>query len=184
MSQADELYTLFAQRQSDRRFDPSRPVEEETVRRIVEQAMNAPSAVNEQPWQVVIVTEPEMVERVSKAARKGALGQNKFIEQATAHLILVAENPQFLARWAGKARGVDYVQNDLGIFTAYLTLAAAAEGLGSCIIGWLNGAAIARTLGIPLGKKVFLDIVLGYSLEPLRPKKRKSPDKVIHHNHW
>lgn len=151
-----ELYKLFAQRQSDRRFDANRPIPNEILTRILENSLLAPSACNEQPWQTIVVTDPERVKEVAKAARKGSLGQNKFIEQAPVHLILVADPPFILARLGSKVRGVDYVQNDLGIFAAYITLAAAAEGIGSCIIGWLNGGAIAEVLGIPKNKKSLL----------------------------
>lgn len=182
--QPQELYQLFSQRQSDRRFDPNRPIPEEILTRILDNSLLAPSACNEQPWQTVVVTEPELVKKVAQAARKGSLGQNKFIEQAPVHILLVADPPSLLAKFGGKVRGVDYVQNDLGIFTAYLTLAAAAEGIGSCIIGWLNGGAVSEVLGIPKNKKVFLDIVLGYSLDPVRSKKRKPKSQLLHFNKW
>lgn len=179
-----ELYQLFALRQSDRRFDPTRPIPEEVLMRILEGALLAPSACNEQPWQTVVVTDPNKVKEVAQAVRKGTLGQNKFIENAPVHIFLVADPPSPLAKFGSLVRGVDYVQNDLGIYTAYLTLAAAAEGIGSCIIGWLNGGAVAEVLGIPKNKKVFLDIVLGYSQDPIRSKKRKPKEQLLHFDKW
>ena len=73
---------------------------------------------------------------------------------------------------------------DLGILAAHIVLAAQAEGVGSCILGWINDTALRKELGIPSNRQVVLDILLGYSEQPTRDKKRKRPDEVIHWNHW
>ena len=51
----ENFHVLAAQRQSDRAFDPSRPVEKEKIMRILETARVAPSACNSQPWHFVVV---------------------------------------------------------------------------------------------------------------------------------
>jgi nitroreductase len=71
---------------------------------------------------------------------------------------------------------------DIGITAAHLCLAREDEGLGTCIIGWFNESKVRKLLNIPSGKRVLLDIVVGYSLQPDRPKKRKEKDKVISFN--
>ena len=67
---------------------------------------------------------------------------------------------------------------------AHIVLAAQAEGVGSCILGWINDTAVRKELGIPDKRQVVLDILIGYSEQPTREKKRKSPDEVIHWNKW
>ena len=53
-----DIYEIINHRQSDRQYDPERPVEPEKIRRILEAAHIAPSACNAQPWHFIVVDEP------------------------------------------------------------------------------------------------------------------------------
>lgn len=182
---AQELYKLFRSRQSDRHYDTTRAIPREVLQRIAENALLAPSATNQQPWQIVVVDTPDLSQKVASAARSGMLGQNKFLLQAPVHILIVGDRPGALAATMGKTfRDINYVPYDLGILIAHLVLAVEAEGLGSCIVGWLNGRKVAKVLGIPKTKKVLFDISVGYSLDSKRPKKRKKPEDCIHYNGW
>ena len=57
------IYEIINHRQSDRQYDPERPVEPEKIRRILEAARIAPSACNAQPWHFIVVDEPELRNR-------------------------------------------------------------------------------------------------------------------------
>ena len=61
----------------------------------------------------------------------------------------------------------------IGIAAAYLTAEATAQGLSTCIIGWLDDAKLRAACG--LNQPVRLVIALGYAKEgdPLREKKRR-----------
>ena len=50
-----DIYEIINHRQSDRQYDPERPVEPEKIRRILEAARIAPSACNAQPWHFIVV---------------------------------------------------------------------------------------------------------------------------------
>ena len=73
---------------------------------------------------------------------------------------------------------------DRPVAAAHITLAATAEGLGSCIIGWVNEVKIREILGIPSGRRVVMNIMLGYSADPHRAKKRKETSEVLHREKW
>ena len=75
-----DVLDLAVQRQSDRAFDSSRPVEKEKLERILEAARMAPSACNAQPWRFVVITDPELAVKVGKAT--AGLGMNKFAKDA------------------------------------------------------------------------------------------------------
>lgn len=68
---------------------------------------------------------------------------------------------------------------DLGIASAYITLAAEDEGVGSCILGWFDEKKIKELVGIPQKKRLMLIISLGYNTKPKRRKIRKEFDKVV-----
>ena len=170
-----DIYEIINHRQSDRQYDPERPVEPEKIRCILEAARIAPSACNAQPWHFIVVDEPELRNQVADAVASRILGMNHFTKQAPVHILVVEERPNFTSGIGGL---------DIGIAAAHITLAATAEGLGSCILGWFDEKAVRKLLHVPDKKRVILDIVLGYSTQPLREKKRKSADEVISYNKY
>ena len=162
-------------RQSCRSYDPNRPIEEEKLNAILEAARLAPSACNSQPYHLTVCRGETALE-VAKATM--GLGMNKFAAQAPV-LIVISEAPyNKSAAMGARVKGNDYRSIDIGIAAAYLTAEATAQGLGSCILGWLDDAKIREVCG--LDHPVRLVITLGYPLnDALRPKKRKEPGELF-----
>ena len=179
-----DFLEFVSTRQSDRAFDPERPVEKEKIERILEAARLAPSACNAQPWHMVVVDDPELKNRVADATSARALGMNHFTKQAPVHILLVEEKVNLTSGIGGWVKQKDYAQMDLGIVAAHVVLAAHAEGLGSCIVGWFNEPKMRELLSIPDSKRVWLDIVVGYSTQAVRPKKRKTNGEIISYNKY
>ncbi len=179
-------YTDFLEfvstRQSVRAYDTDRPVEKEKIDRIIEAARLAPSACNAQPWHIIVVDEPELKNKVADATSARALGMNHFTKQAPVHLVLVEEKVNLSSGIGGWVKQKDYAQMDLGVIAAHIILAAHAEGLGSCILGWFNEPSIREILSIPDSKRIWLDITIGYSIQSIRPKKRKPIFDVVSFN--
>ncbi|MCA1810180.1 MAG: nitroreductase family protein, partial [Lentisphaerae bacterium] len=76
-------------------------------------------------------------------------------------------------------RNVRYNLIDLGIAGEHLVLQAAAEGLGTCWIGWFNERGVRRALDLPRGSRVELLISMGYpASDQLPPKSRKPLDEI------
>ena len=179
-----DFLELVSSRQSVRGFDSERAVEKEKLERIVEIARLAPSACNAQPWSFVIVDEPELKNQIADATSSRVLGMNHFTKQAPVHLLLVEEKVNISSGIGGWIKKKDYAQMDLGIVAAHIVLAAQAEGLGTCIVGWFDEDKVKDLLHIPSSKRVWLDIVIGYSSQPLRKKSRKPMDKVLSFNRY
>lgn len=94
--------------------------------------------------------------------------------------MVISEAPYAATAALGsRVKGNDYRSIDIGIAAAYLTAEATAQGLGSCILGWLDDGKIRNILG--LSSPVRLVITLGYPQagDPLRAKKRKSLDTLV-----
>jgi len=106
------------------------------------------------------------------------MGMNKFASDAPVQLVL-SEKPYVpTAALGAKVKGNDYRSIDIGILAAYITAEATAQGLGTCILGWLNDAEIRNVCG--LDGAVRLVITLGYAKEdPLREKKRKPLSDLV-----
>lgn len=169
-------------RQSVRAFDAERQVEKDKIERIVSAARLSPSACNAQPWHLIVVDDSELKNRVADATSARALGMNHFTKQAPVHILLVEEKVNLTSGLGGWVKQKDYAQMDMGVVAAHIVLAAHAEGLGSCILGWFNEPKMRELLSIPDSKRVWLDIAIGYSAQPLRPKKRKPLSEVVSYN--
>ena len=104
-----------------------------------------------------------------------------FVEKLVYLVLLVISEEPYVATAAlgAKLKGIDYRSIDIGILAAYLTAEAAAQGLGTCILGWFDDGKIREICG--LDQKVRLVITLGYATEDdtLRIKKRKAMDALV-----
>ena len=170
-------FTEIAQtRQSCRSYDEVRVPEEEKLAAILESTRLAPSACNGQPYRIT-VCRGEKAREVALSCR--GLGLNKFAVQAPIVLVLSEQPYVKSAAMGAKVKGNDYRSIDIGIAAAYLTAEATAQGLGSCILGWLDDAKIREICG--LTQPVRLVITLGYAAEgeKLRVKKRKSLEELV-----
>lgn len=178
----ESFHDLAARRQSDRSFDPGRPVDRAVIRRILESARMAPSACNAQPWHFIVVDDPELKGKVADATSSRVLGFNHFTKQAAAHILIVEEKVNLTSGLGGWVKNKSFAPIDIGIAAAHICLAAEDEGLGSCILGWFNEGRMRELLSIPSNKRVVLDIVVGYSTQADRPKKRKPWEEVVSFN--
>lgn len=163
-------------RQSCRNYDETRPVEPEKLEAVLEAARLAPSACNGQPYHIT-VCRGERAQKVAAAVSR--MGMNKFARQAPVQLVISEEPYVKTAALGTRVTGVDYRSIDIGIAAAHLTAEATAQGLGTCIIGWLNDGKLQEICGVK--HPVRLVITLGYPApnDPLRPKVRKSLDELV-----
>lgn len=163
-------------RQSCRSYDETRPVEQEKLEAVLSAARLAPSACNGQPYHFTVCRG-----QAAKAVAAGVagMGMNKFIAQAPVMIVVSEEAYVKSAALGAKLKKIDYRSIDIGIAAAYLTAEAAAQGLGTCILGWLDDAKVRGACG--LDQPVRLVIALGYPKpgDPLRPKKRKELRELV-----
>ena len=162
-------------RQSCRAYDEARVVEREKLNAILEAAQLAPSACNGQPYHFT-VCRGDAAKEVAKATQ--GMGMNKFASQAPV-LIVISEMPYVKSAAMGaKVKNNDYRSIDIGITTAYLTAEAAAQGLGTCILGWFDDDKIRKIC--QLEHPVRLVVTVGYPKDDtVRPKKRKNMTELV-----
>ena len=163
-------------RQSCRAYDPDRPVEQEKLNAILEAGRLSPSACNGQPYHLT-VCRGEAAQKLAKATM--GMGMNKFATQAPI-LIAISERPYVkTAALGAKVKGIDYRSIDIGILAAYLTAEAAAQGLSTCILGWVDDEKAKEACNIR--EKIHLVITLGYAKadDKLRKKVRKDLSELV-----
>ena len=163
-------------RESCRQYDATRDIEIEKLEKILNASQLAPSACNGQPYHFT-VCKGDTAKKVAAACV--GMGINKFAADAPV-LIVISEMPYVkTAALGAKLKGNDYRSIDIGITAAYLTAEASTQGIGSCILGWLDDKKIRDICDTQY--PVRLVITLGYPKEnkPPRPKKREPLEKLV-----
>jgi nitroreductase len=127
-----------------------------------------------QGMEYVIVKQPELVKAVWEA-----IGQkNKFIN---APIFIVGIIPE--SKSGTNHSGEKYYPVDFGICFEHLILAATAENLGTCWIGYFSEAKIKEILEIPKKYRILGLTPLGYPTKPKGEVEDRVPlNKIVHYN--
>jgi len=118
------------------------PVERETIARLIDAAVRAPNAINQQPWTFTVVRDAALLDRISDAARRhmlasggeGELPPRLRDELSDPHFQIFYHAP-VLVLISAVERG-PWIVEDCALAAENLMLAAYAEGLGTCWIGF------------------------------------------------
>ncbi|MQY77210.1 MAG: nitroreductase [Spirochaeta sp.] len=168
-----DIYEAIRTRKSVRSFK-DKPVEEAKLTKILGAARFAPSASNRQEWRFVVVTVKEKRERLAAAA-----GQS-FIAEAPVVLACCADTDNHVMRCGHLCYPID-----VAIAIDHITLAAVAEGLGTCWIGAFDQEPVKNILNIPENIIVVELMPIGYPNNPESiAKRRLALDEIIHHEKW
>ena len=176
-----ELKDAIFSRRAHRAFT-SRRVEEHTLRELLTAAVQAPSAVNEQPWSFAVVQSAEKLHQWSETAKRllleerGALPKLaeflhidsfNIVYDATTLVVIAVEHPN------------EFSAADCWLAAQNLMLTATELGLGTCCIGFalaaLNTRDALRELGLGAEAKVYVPIIVGYPSATPEPVSRRAP---------
>ena len=170
-----DTWDAIRARRNVRTYKPE-PLAEEDLHRIVEAGWRSPSAKNRQPWDFVIVTEPDQLRELS-TVWQGA----KHIASAPAAVVLVAPEPPDERR-----KVID--QYDLGQATMAMMLAATELGIGTGHSSVGDQEKARAILGVPDDHIVAYLIGLGYPagrpLTPINKPDRRPFEDVVHRGKW
>lgn len=168
------FFSLIEKRRSIRKFK-ALPVEQEKVDRIIEAALRSPSSRGFNPWRFIVVDQPELLAKLSKAKPHGA----SFLKGASLGIVICADESR-----------TDVWVEDSSIATIFIQLAAQELGLGSCWIqirkrehdDVMTAEDYIRDLfNIPDNFRVESMVALGYPDEdkPAHPKESLDMGKVF-----
>jgi nitroreductase len=132
----------------------AKPIPAEVMEQMRQALRLAPSACNIQPWHFVFVADAALRREVAQAAN----GQ-MWMAEAPVIVVGCGVPEQAYKRMGGYGNSVDL---DVAIALDHLTLAAVAEGLGTCWIGAFDEAKVKGLLGVPKPVKVVAMTPLGY----------------------
>jgi len=161
------LIDLLRARRSIRRFT-DQPVEPEKLDLLLEAALRSPSSKGNNPWEFIVVTDRERLDKLAAAKAHGAT----FLQGAPLAIVVCAD----------PAKSDVWVE-DASIAATLLHLQATDLGLGSC---WVQirlrqradgtGAQdyLADLLGLPAGMMVLAMVGIGYPVDTKSGHPRSS----------
>ncbi len=160
------ILPLIQKRRSIRKYQ-RKPVEIDKIQTLVEAALRSPSSMGYNPWEFVVVDDPNLLDKLSKAKPQGSA----FIKNAPLGIVVCAD-PERSSVWV----------EDASIACTYIQLTAESLGLGSC---WIQirermhdqtktaEAYISEVLNIPKKLKVEAMIAIGYPDEQKAPRPKE-----------
>jgi nitroreductase len=158
-----EVFEAIRKRRSIRKYKPE-PVSEDKLKRIFEAARLAPSGGNRQPWQFVVVRNPERKKAVGRAANNQI-----FITDADT-IIVVLGDPEVSSHG---------FKRDPIIAVEHMVLAATSLGYGTCWIAAFNEDEVKRILRIPEKLAVVALLPIGVPDESPIKKPRKKLAEIF-----
>ena len=171
-----DLMDIIKGRRSIRRFQ-DKPVPEKDLQQILEAIQWSPSWANTQCWEIVVVKNKEMKERLSEALSPTNPAKKGFSD-APVVLALCGKvrSSGYYKGEAGTKFG-DFLMFDLGIATQSVCLAAYSLGLGTVIVGSLDHDKAKEVLGVREGYELVALIPVGYpAKDSPAPRRREISD--------
>ncbi|MBT3279387.1 MAG: nitroreductase [Phycisphaerales bacterium] len=167
-----DFYDVVSTRRSVRAYQ-DRDIPEEVLSRILEAGRSAPSGCNLQNWMFVVVRD---------SARRAALAEaseQKWMRQAPVIVAVVGTSGRTMFC------GVKADTVDCAIAIDHMTLAATAEGLGTCWIGHFDQKQCKQLLSVPQDAKIIEMFTLGYPRDlPSKRQPRKPLDEIVRWEHY
>jgi nitroreductase len=197
-----EFQEVLRRRRMVRNYDPSRPVPEAVVDRLLANALRAPSAGFSQGWAFLVLTSPEERDRFWAATTDPGEPDAWLTDMRNAALLIVSLSHKraYLDRYAETDKGwedrdearwpVPYWDIDTGFATLLMLLTAVDEDLGACFFGvppekmdGLRGA-----FGVPEEYTPIGCVSIGYPAPDRRsPSLRRGHrpvGEVVHRGSW
>jgi nitroreductase len=169
-----DFWQVLKDRYSVRSFDPTEDISPETVERLLQAAIRAPSAGNRQPWHFYVVRDLE----IRQGLAASAYGQG-FVAQAPVVIVVCADAEQSAERYRQRGREL-YCLQDTAAAAEHILLAAVASGLGGCWVGAFDERQAARVLELPHQHRPVAILPIGKPADaPVMRSSRRSLRAVV-----
>jgi nitroreductase len=180
-----ELQEAIYTRRSVREFT-TEPVADKILRQLIDAAVQAPSAVNLQPWSFCVVRDKALLERVSSRAKEHMLNTSP-AGLLSHHFQEILGDPKFdifyhapVLILISSTEENSWVAENCALAAQNLMLAARAAGLGTCWIGfaqnWLRTRQGKEALNLPAEYVPVAPIIVGHPKAEPPPVQRKEPE--------
>jgi nitroreductase len=180
-----DLKEAIYSRRATREFTDE-PVDEKTLRGLIDAAVQAPSAVNAQPWSFCVVRDKALLGKISAAA-KAHMVKTTPLGLVSHHFDQILHDPSFDIFYHAPVlivicttSEIPWAVEDCALAAQNLMLTARAAGLGTCWIGfaqgWLGTAEGKAALKLPAAYRPVAPIIVGHPKSAPAPVPRKEPE--------
>lgn len=138
-----------------------RKAETTKIHNILNSIRQAPTALNHQPYKIVVADTVEAIEKLKRA--KAALYEAKTV------LIVCSERDN---AWSNRYSGENYLLLDIGIVVATALYAAKENGLDSCCVCNFDPAELKKEFSLDSNLTADALILLGYASDTATPSER------------
>ncbi|MGZ7047124.1 MAG: nitroreductase family protein [Methanobacterium sp.] len=152
----------------------NQPVEEEKLEKILEAARFAPTAVNYQPFKIIVINTEGREDDLKR------IYQAEWFSEAPVVICVCCEPQNAWVRRDGK----NYADVDATIVMDHIILTATSLGLGTCWIGAFDAEAVRIILKLPDGVEPLVFTPIGYPADEKSEKKRKELSELVKYEHW
>lgn len=182
MTKQLDLFEVFNARSSNRSFT-GEAIDDETIDKILQAAITAPSSGNMQPWEFIIIKSEEKKEEIISTTFTGYFAgednQQTWLKDTGFILVLAANIKRTKARY-GEMAAKYWPIIDTTIAGEHTVLAATALGIGSCWIGGYDEEKLKHVVNLPNYVKPVAIIAFGHIKESGRRLNRMKTDLVRH----
>ncbi|WP_457753641.1 nitroreductase family protein [Thermococcus sp.] len=164
-----DFMEIIKGRRAVRKFE-EKQIPSEDLKKILEAGIWAPSGSNIQPWEFILITEKEMIEKI-KLISPGLFGN-------PAALVILCINKE-RSKKGGRLGEVTALM-DISMAAQNMMLIAYSMGIGSCPIVSFSKSALKELLDIPEHVEPVLILTFGYPKFWPKPPKRRPLEEVVH----
>ncbi|MDR3418451.1 MAG: nitroreductase [Nevskia sp.] len=161
-------------------------VAEPILRQLIDAAVQAPSAVNQQPWSFCVVRDKALLARIAQQSKAHMLAATP-AGLLSHHFQEILNDPKFDIFYHAPALILissvtesPWTVENCALAAQNLMLAARAAGLGTCWIGfaqmWLRTPEGKAALGLPPAYVPVAPIIVGHPKSTTPPVPRKEPE--------
>lgn len=176
-----ELISIIKERRSVRNYE-NKTIPDEVLNKVLEAVQWAPSWANTQCWEIVVVTDQSLKEKLQQIISP----KNPATKAITLAPVVLAICGKLKTSGFYKDQAVtkfgDWFMFDLGLATQNLCLTAHHLGLGTVIVGLFDHDQAKQILNIPDSHELVVLIPMGYPAKVSKSPKRKEISEFIHHN--
>lgn len=169
----ENFWEILRARRCVRKFDPTKPVTDEQIDKLLEAAILAPSSGNTQGWRFYVVRDQKTKEDLATRA-----GHQKFISEAPVVIVVCADLDHIERSYGARGRET-YALQDTAAAIENIFLSVTAMGLATCWIGAFDEGSATKILDLPKGTRPVAMLPIAYPADTPKPPKRRPLEEVV-----
>jgi nitroreductase len=169
----DTVMKAIMERRSVRNFE-DRPIPDDLLETVLEAVQWTPSWANTQCWEIVVIKDPVVKEKVQEAVPKSNPAFKSIVNAPVVLAVCARLNESGYYKNIVTTKFGDWFMFDLGLATQSIALAAHASGLGTVVAGLFDHDNAASAINMPAGHELVVLIPIGFPAKiPSAPKRKE-----------